>query len=76
MLQVKTSVRRKHEVQAQVQIGSILDRDDLTHRQIATRQQKTEVRSDDVSTAQVHHYDPELRARVLMSDVIDFCDPE
>ena len=55
---------------SQVQIGSTLDRDDLTHGRIATRQQTTEVRTDDVSTAQVHHYDPEPRVRILLSDVI------
>ena len=66
MFQVKTSVRTTHKVQAQVQIGSTLDRDDLTHGQIATRQQTTEVGFDDVSTAQVHHYDPEPRVRVLL----------
>ena len=43
--------------------------DDLTHGQIATRQQTTEVRFDDVSTAQVHHYDPEPRVRVLLSGI-------
>lgn len=39
------------------------------YRQIATRRQTTEVRSDNVATVQVHHYDPELRAHVLLSYV-------
>ena len=38
-------------------------------RQTATRQQTTEVRFDNVATAQVHHCAPEPRARVLLSDV-------
>ena len=37
-------------------------------RQVATRPQTTEVRSDNVATAQVHHYDPEPRLRVLLSN--------
>ena len=38
--------------------------------QVATGQQTTEVRCDNVATAQVHHYDPEPRSRVLLSKVI------
>ena len=42
--------------------------DSLKYWQIATRQQRTKVRSDNVATAQVRHYDPEPRSRVLLSN--------
>lgn len=37
-------------------------------RQVATRPRTTQVRIDNVVTAQVHHYNPEPRSRVLLSN--------
>lgn len=54
-------------IQVQVQSRTPWD-DNLKHGQVATRQQTTEVRCDNVATAQVRHHDPEPRPRVLLSN--------